>query len=601
MEININSKIKNEKKPFHKIKNSSTLSSNYKNERQSSQLFSDILSIPSNPEDIFIITTYIGKGAFGSVYKAIHKESKKEYAIKIISYNFNESINYQNIQQEISLMKLCESPYIIKYYGSYYSRKTNSLWLILEYCLSGSVIDLMNAMSRTLNEIELASIIEMVLYGLKKIHSLNIIHRDIKGGNILIDKNGNAKLGDFGVTVQLSENNNYRYSKKGSPYWMSPQVCSNTFYDTKTDIWSLGITCIELMEGDPPYNQIKPNLVMNLIVNQPPTGKQLFNKERLNEFKYSKQFVNFVSLCLEVDPLKRPSADELINHDFIKYFSKGNEIIKKLVFSHLDDIEKLRKEEEKEIKILKGKNINFKNKSFEKVKIDIYTNTNESYDSIGKNVIKGKNEINENLKEENNSVIIKKMNNSKNESYSDNCSIIKKNSINTINLNDNNEIKSNNSPEFMNYILNNQFIFNEDDYIVIETKNIINNDLNNESDNNINGIDEITQKINQLEKEKEEEINEYEKEIKKYKQIQKIMNQHNLKSIKEYEEFIKINSVKNSFVTTNYKSNKETIKEEINFDYEESLNDTIDDQEMECGVRNDHKILNVKSFSNYFS
>ena len=600
MEININSKIKKEIKPIPKIKNPSTLSLNSQNEIQSSILFSDILSIPSNPEDLFTITTYIGKGAFGSVYKAIHKESKKEYAIKIISNTFTQSINYHNIQQEISLMKLCESPYIIKYYGSYYSRKSNSLWLILEYCISGSIIDLMNAMSRTLNEMELASIIEMVLYGLIKIHSLNLIHRDIKGANILIDYNGNAKLGDFGVGVQLSDNNNFRYSKKGSPYWMSPQVCSNSFYDTKTDIWSLGITCIELMEGEPPYNNIKPNLVMNLIVNEPPTGKMLFNNDRLNEFKYSKQFVDFVSLCLEVDPLKRPNADQLINHDFIKFFSKGNQIIKKLVFSHLDDIDKLRKEEEEEIKKLKGKNISFKNRNFDKVNIDIYSNDSDNEASIGKNVFKGKNEINDNFKDDCNSVLINKINNSKIESYSDNCSIIKKNSINTMNLNNNNGIKNNNSPEFMNYILNNQFIFNEDDYIVIETKNIIENNLNNESDNNINGIDEISEKIKQLEKEKEEEINEYEKEIKKYKEIQKIMNQYNLKSIKEYEEFIKNNSVKNSFVSTNYKSNKETIKEEINFDYE-SLNDTIDEQETECGVRNDHKILNVKAFSNYFS
>ena len=600
MEININSKIKKKIKPIPKIKNPSTLSLNSQNEIQSSILFSDILSIPSNPEDLFTITTYIGKGAFGSVYKAIHKESKKEYAIKIISNTFTQSINYHNIQQEISLMKLCESPYIIKYYGSYYSRKSNSLWLILEYCISGSIIDLMNAMSRTLNEMELASIIEMVLYGLIKIHSLNLIHRDIKGANILIDYNGNAKLGDFGVGVQLSDNNNFRYSKKGSPYWMSPQVCSNSFYDTKTDIWSLGITCIELMEGEPPYNNIKPNLVMNLIVNEPPTGKMLFNNDRLNEFKYSKQFVDFVSLCLEVDPLKRPNADQLINHDFIKFFSKGNQIIKKLVFSHLDDIDKLRKEEEEEIKKLKGKNISFKNRNFDKVNIDIYSNDSDNDCSIGKNVFKEKNEINGNFKDDCNSVLINKINNSKIESYSDNCSIIKKNSINTMNLNNNNGIKNNNSPEFMNYILNNQFIFNEDDYIVIETKNIIENNLNNESDNNINGIDEISEKIKQLEKEKEEEINEYEKEIKKYKEIQKIMNQYNLKSIKEYEEFIKNNSVKNSFVTTNYKSNKETIKEEINFDYE-SLNDTIDEQETECGVRNDHKILNVKAFSNYFS
>ena len=142
--------------------------------------FSDILSIPSNPEDIFTLINPIGHGAFGSVYKAIHKKTNKVYAIKIIQYfkdepillsniKHMENINfcYKTVQEETSLMRLVNSSnYIVKYYGSYFSRQTNTLWLILEFCDSGSVIDLMLAMDRTYTEIEIATIMKMILKGL---------------------------------------------------------------------------------------------------------------------------------------------------------------------------------------------------------------------------------------------------------------------------------------------------------------------------------------------------------------------------------------------------------------------------------------------------
>lgn len=316
---------------------------------------------------------------------------------------------------------------------------------------------------------------------------------------------------------------------------MSPQVCSNSYYNTKTDIWSLGITCIELMEGDPPYNNIKPSLVMNLIVKEPPTGEKLFCKERLEEFKYSDEFINFVTLCLEVDPQKRPSAEELLKSNFIKKFSKGRDIIKNLVLKHLDDIENYRKEEEEEMKIenenknknqkvnnYKGKG-NFNKRDFsnlnedyeksEDIKIE---NVNDEYVlKLGKKNNESEFENNnfdfnknDDDYSESNSVLIKNTNKS-NLNYSDNCSVINKNSVNTFISNKNgNDIKknNNNSPEFMKYVMNNQFIFNEDDYIAIETKNIVdnlNNDEKSNNEENKNDFDEITKKINELEIKKE--------------------------------------------------------------------------------------------------
>ena len=337
-------------------------SSNYIGENNNSSdsgEFCDILSIPSNPEDLFTLQYPIGHGAFGSVYKAIHKSTNKLYAIKIIDYSKDNNkdnnnminYNYLSIQQETSLMRLInKSNFIVKYYGSYFSRKSNTLWLILEYCSSGSAIDLMLSMDRTFSEVEVATIMEMVLQGLILIHSKQLMHRDIKGANILLSEDGYAKLGDFGVGAQLLSQK-YRKSKKGSPYWMSPQVASNLKYDFKTDIWSLGITCIELVEGEPPFSDLKPKMVMEKISKNPPRVDEIID---FNEHTY--EFKSFIEHCLEVDPNKRYSAEELLKHEFITKFSKGRKYMINLIKEHEDDIEKYRFESEKENQKLLNKN-----------------------------------------------------------------------------------------------------------------------------------------------------------------------------------------------------------------------------------------------------
>ena len=327
---------------------------------KNSNEFCDVLSIPSNPEDLFTLLYPIGHGAFGSVYKAIHNSTNKVYAIKIIDYSKDinlSSYNYLSVQQETSIMKLVnKSNYIVKYYGSYYSRKSNNLWLILEYCSSGSAIDLMLSMERTFSEVEIATIMEMVLEGLILIHSKNLIHRDIKGANILLSEDGYAKLGDFGVGVQLMDEK-YRTSKKGSPYWMSPQVASNLNYDFKTDIWSLGITCVELVEGEPPFSNLNPNKVMEKISKKPPTVDEIIN---FNEHTY--EFKSFIEHCLEIDPNKRYTAQQLLNHEFITKFTKGRKYMKNLIKKHASDVEKYRIDSEKEYqKILKINERNKKN------------------------------------------------------------------------------------------------------------------------------------------------------------------------------------------------------------------------------------------------
>lgn len=380
-------------------------------------LFSDILSIPSNPEDIFTLLNPIGHGAFGYVYKAIHNQSKKIYAVKIINY-FKDNINflenkkhidninfcYQTVQQETSLMKkVCSSNYILKYYGSYFSRKTNTLWLIIEYCSYGSTIDLILAMNRMYTEVEVATIIKMVLQGLIIIHEKNLIHRDIKGANILLSEDGYVKLGDFGVGTKLEQD--FRKSIKGSPYWMSPQVVQKEYYDNKTDIWSLGITCIELLQGVPPNSELSPNEVMEKIGNKNFNFDDFFGGKKS---KYSTEYINFISRCLQINPEKRSSAKELIKHKFISKYAKDNFFLKELLQSHEKDMENYRKEFEKDESNLKlgndyHNNIFLNNNDTQILNSDI--NINESFfklininneDNIKENLVTEK-KINHNL------------------------------------------------------------------------------------------------------------------------------------------------------------------------------------------------------------
>ena len=361
------------------LPNSTNINSNtYRKEHPK---FSDILSISSNPEEIFTLLYPIGHGGFGTVYKAIHNETKTIYAIKIINFINTLKNNYQKIffnfnyslaQQESTLMKLChQSKYIINYYGSYYSKKTNTLWLILEYCPAGSIVDLMLSMNRTYTEEEISTIMKSVLKGLILIHSKNLIHRDIKAANIFLSKNGFAKLGDFGVGAKLGIGDFYRNSKKGSPYWMSPQVVKKLDYDMKTDIWSLGITCCEMCNGEPPFAELNPQNVMKKIGTHPPKVDEIIKKE-----EHSKEFYDFIKKCLEVEPNKRPNARELIKHEFIVKYSKENNFIKELIEKHIEDIDKFRK------KINANYNNNINNDNNEE-KIDNKENNNEIEPEIG--------------------------------------------------------------------------------------------------------------------------------------------------------------------------------------------------------------------------
>lgn len=210
------------------------------------------------------------------------------------------------------------------------------MWIILEFCDAGSVLDLMRITECNLNEEQIASVVEMALLGLNFLHEKRKIHRDVKAGNILLNLDGYAKLADFGVSAQLMHSFSKKNSKIGTPYWMSPEVITQKHYDHKCDIWSLGITCIEMAEGEPPNSKIRTFLVMKYIVREPPRGLT-------NPNNWSAEFNDFISRCLIVEPEKRPSAKEMLLHPFIKKFSKGKKLVSELVKNSMQQIEDYRR------------------------------------------------------------------------------------------------------------------------------------------------------------------------------------------------------------------------------------------------------------------
>lgn len=258
------------------------------------------------PEEVFTIIGKIGRGSYGSVFKAIHNESGQVLAIKQVPVD----TDLQEIIKEISIMQQCDSAFIVKYYGSYF--KNSDLLIVMEFCGGGSVSDIMRLRRKTLTEESIATVISYILKGLDYLHDRRKIHRDIKAGNILLNNEGHVKLADFGVAGQLTDTMAKRNTVIGTPYWMAPEVIQEIGYDCAADIWSLGITALEMAEGKPPYGDIHPMRAIFLIPSPncpPPTFK--------DPHRWHEDFIDFVSKCLVKNPEHRTSAKELLNHKFI--------------------------------------------------------------------------------------------------------------------------------------------------------------------------------------------------------------------------------------------------------------------------------------------
>lgn len=267
----------------------------------------------------------IGNGAFSSVWKASCKSNSTEVAIKIMDLE-NISTSFEDILQEVQTMRLCDDPNVLRCYCSFVH--LDELWLVTQLMDKGSCLRVMTCaaalnMGEGMNEEWLAYILKEALQGLKYLHDNGQIHRDIKSGNILLDSSGGVRIADFGVsgwTVARGQRQETVKTFVGTPCWMAPEVMEQVDgYDNKADIWSVGITALELAKGSAPYAKYPPMRVLVLTIEEdPPSLKSYDNDRQRTGAPFSRTFEDFVKKCLCKVASSRPSAGELLKHRFLR-------------------------------------------------------------------------------------------------------------------------------------------------------------------------------------------------------------------------------------------------------------------------------------------
>ncbi|XP_077101067.1 TRAF2 and NCK interacting kinase b isoform X17 [Siphateles boraxobius] len=301
------------------------------------------LSALRDPAGIFELVELVGNGTYGQVYKGRHVKTGQLAAIKVMDVTGDEE---EEIKAEINMLKkYSHHRNIATYYGAFVKKNPpgmdDQLWLVMEFCGAGSVTDLIkNTKGNSLKEEWTAYICREILRGLTHLHQHKVIHRDIKGQNVLLTENAEVKLVDFGVSAQLDRTVGRRNTFIGTPYWMAPEVIAcdenpDATYDFKSDLWSLGITAIEMAEGAPPLCDMHPMRALFLIPRNP--------APRLKSKKWSKKFQSFIESCLVKNHNQRPSTEQLMKHPFIKDLPNERQVRIQLK-DHIDRTKKKRGE-----------------------------------------------------------------------------------------------------------------------------------------------------------------------------------------------------------------------------------------------------------------
>ncbi|XP_069613711.1 mitogen-activated protein kinase kinase kinase kinase 4 isoform X4 [Ranitomeya imitator] len=276
------------------------------------------LSSLRDPAGIFELVEVVGNGTYGQVYKGRHVKTGQLAAIKVMDVTEDEE---EEIKLEINMLKkYSHHRNIATYYGAFIKKSPpghdDQLWLVMEFCGAGSITDLVkNTKGNSLKEDWIAYISREILRGLAHLHAHHVIHRDIKGQNVLLTENAEVKLVDFGVSAQLDRTVGRRNTFIGTPYWMAPEVIAcdenpDATYDYRSDLWSCGITAIEMAEGAPPLCDMHPMRALFLIPRNPPP--------RLKSKKWSKKFFSFIEGCLVKNYMQRPPTEQLLKHPFIR-------------------------------------------------------------------------------------------------------------------------------------------------------------------------------------------------------------------------------------------------------------------------------------------
>uniref|UniRef100_A0A8C3B1Q9 non-specific serine/threonine protein kinase n=1 Tax=Cyclopterus lumpus TaxID=8103 RepID=A0A8C3B1Q9_CYCLU len=287
-----------------------------------------------DPAGIFELVEVVGNGTYGQVYKGRHVKTGQLAAIKVMDVTEEEE---EEIKAEINMLKkYSHHRNIATYYGAFVKKSPpghdDQLWLVMEFCGAGSVTDLVkNTKGSSLKEDWIAYICREILRGLSHLHAHKVIHRDIKGQNVLLTENAEVKLVDFGVSAQLDRTVGRRNTFIGTPYWMAPEVIAcdenpDSTYDYRSDIWSLGITAIEMAEGAPPLCDISSSSYLPI-----PTR--------------SKKFIDFIEGCLVKTYTSRPSTEQLLKHSFIRDQPTERQVRIQLK-DHIDRTRKKRGEKE---------------------------------------------------------------------------------------------------------------------------------------------------------------------------------------------------------------------------------------------------------------
>ncbi|XP_016061894.1 PREDICTED: nik-related protein kinase isoform X1 [Miniopterus natalensis] len=318
-----------------------------------------------DPTGIFSLDKTIGLGTYGRIYLGLHEKTGAFTAVKVMNARktplpeigrrvrvnkYQKSVGWrysdeeEDLRTELNLLKKYSfHKNIVSFYGAFFklspAGQRHQLWMVMELCAAGSVTDVVRmTRNQSLKEDWIAYICREILQGLAHLHAHRVIHRDIKGQNVLLTHNAEVKLVDFGVSAQVSRTNGRRNSFIGTPYWMAPEVIDcdedpRRSYDYRSDVWSVGITAIEMAEGAPPLCNLQPLEALFVILRE--------SAPKVKSSGWSRKFHNFMEKCMIKNFLFRPTSANMLHHPFVRNIKNEGHIIESLK-KHLTGIIKKR-------------------------------------------------------------------------------------------------------------------------------------------------------------------------------------------------------------------------------------------------------------------